>query len=362
MKENLPNVYTSGIFDLAHAGHFESINRILELAPDCNLLIGVCSDKYCESYKRKPIRDFNHRVRTLKEVYKYNSRVKVIEDPLVDKNDIYKESFYDDLGIIGHYQGDNFDDVNNRIYEVMLRRNQMHFIGRSELDSTTNIINSILSSSLTKLGGDTNTNYHVNNSIIKKVEDGDIKNIDFIYNQLRDKKLFNITHYMRIDNLVIYDFIPGEVRPHNFESVLLNVVYPIQESGLEVYKTLKDLFNDFDFRVPDNYDLKLDTICHLDLVYPNVVSYHGKLTPIDFECCGLGPDWWDISCYIVSVYLYSDVELFSTFMEITDFNVIDNDLNKLALVAMYWKQWSKYTGKPYFNNKLESLIRTVKSL
>jgi cytidyltransferase-like protein len=48
-------VYLPGVFDLLHAGHFNIIHRCRSIAGDAGrLAVGVCSDRACESTKRKP--------------------------------------------------------------------------------------------------------------------------------------------------------------------------------------------------------------------------------------------------------------------------------------------------------------------
>ena len=46
-------VYTSGVFDLLHAGHVEALRRAREQGDE--LIVGVLSDADAASYKRVPV-------------------------------------------------------------------------------------------------------------------------------------------------------------------------------------------------------------------------------------------------------------------------------------------------------------------
>ncbi len=55
-------VYTAGVFDLFHAGHMESIMKILDCFPEQELLIGVATDKYTKFFKRTPFQTQSERL------------------------------------------------------------------------------------------------------------------------------------------------------------------------------------------------------------------------------------------------------------------------------------------------------------
>jgi len=62
-------VYIDGVFDLFHRGHLESLIKAKNILNDISntfLIVGVVSDKDCESYKRKPIIKEDDRVEIIK--------------------------------------------------------------------------------------------------------------------------------------------------------------------------------------------------------------------------------------------------------------------------------------------------------
>ena len=59
-------VYMSGVFDLFHFGHMESIHKVRALYPNSKLILGVHNDEDTMSYKRKPVMSMAERVRTIK--------------------------------------------------------------------------------------------------------------------------------------------------------------------------------------------------------------------------------------------------------------------------------------------------------
>jgi choline-phosphate cytidylyltransferase len=62
-------VYIDGVFDLFHRGHLESLIKAKNVLNDISntfLIVGVVSDKDCESYKRKPIIKEDDRVEIIK--------------------------------------------------------------------------------------------------------------------------------------------------------------------------------------------------------------------------------------------------------------------------------------------------------
>jgi glycerol-3-phosphate cytidylyltransferase-like family protein len=344
--------YTSGVFDCMHIAHVDSLMRMISVAHDwdAELLIGVCTDAYTESFKRTPLYNFEERFNQVKTVFE-RLGCRVIQDPLKDVNDKYTEEFYDSNNIIFHIQGGEFPE-NSSVYEVMTRRKRMKFIGRSTLMSTSEIINRIKESSLKKLGGDTNSNFLVNNCVVKKIENGNPEWMDEVYPQLIDKNLFKVKFYHREGNTVFLPYIEGEVRLQDI-TCIRNMIHQIHSSGLQLTHTIHDLFAKFNYEPSNEYQtlfLGEYVPSHADLVYINVINHRGTLIPIDFECTCMAPKQCDIASYLVSAYIYD---------QINADEVIDNTdhLERLACMMYcdYWLQWSVTTGKPYFNNKLKEL-------
>lgn len=71
MIDNKKVVYVSGVFDLFHRGHLESIIKAKNALNDPNntyLIVGVVSDEGCASYKRNPIINESDRVEIVKHI------------------------------------------------------------------------------------------------------------------------------------------------------------------------------------------------------------------------------------------------------------------------------------------------------
>ena len=64
-------VYVDGVFDLFHRGHLESLRKAKNVLNDVDntiLVVGVVSDKDCESYKRVPMINEDDRVEIIKNI------------------------------------------------------------------------------------------------------------------------------------------------------------------------------------------------------------------------------------------------------------------------------------------------------
>ncbi len=67
----MKRVYIDGVFDLFHRGHLESLLKAKEVYNDIEnttLVVGIVSDKDCESYKRTPIINEEDRVEIVKNI------------------------------------------------------------------------------------------------------------------------------------------------------------------------------------------------------------------------------------------------------------------------------------------------------
>ena len=63
--------YIDGVFDLFHRGHLESLKKAKNALGDPDntfLIVGVVSDKDCESYKRTPVISEGDRVEIIKNI------------------------------------------------------------------------------------------------------------------------------------------------------------------------------------------------------------------------------------------------------------------------------------------------------
>ena len=67
----MQRIYIDGVFDLFHIGHVKSLEcaqNCLENSNNVILVVGIISDKDCESYKRLPIINENNRVEIIKSL------------------------------------------------------------------------------------------------------------------------------------------------------------------------------------------------------------------------------------------------------------------------------------------------------
>ena len=351
-------VYTAGVFDLFHAGHMESIMKILDCFPDQELLIGVATDRYTKSFKRTPFQTMSERLHTIRSVFATNKRVTVIEDPLETVECSYEQAFYERYGITDHCQGTDFDE-NSSCYQYIKSVNGFHIMGRSQLMSTTELINKLSPSRVVKMDGDTNENYRLGNIVIKRIVYGDVDFIDYAYGQLLEKGLFGITSYQRFGKLVFLPFIEGNVTPSLSFDQVLELTKQINLSGLKPKNTLMDMFAQYgfmpDLKVYGELLSDLTYVCHGDLAYPNLVKNQKGLFPIDWEFMLLGTEYWDLATYIASVYVYQYVDCRSVLDAVND---MENSLvlkKTLMLLCDYWVQWSIFTGHDFFSKESKML-------
>jgi len=356
--ETKGNVFTAGVFDLFHAGHMESIMKILDKFPDRDLIIGVASDIYTESFKRTPVQTMEERINTIKTVFKTNKRITVIEDPLKTYTESYTAPFYEKYSITDHCQGADFDE-NPQCYEYIKSKKGFHVMGRSSLMSTTELINRLTPSKVIKLGGDTNFNLRVGNIVIKKIIRGSVSFIDDAYTKLLEKQIFGITSYQRFDDIAILPFIEGNVTPEISVKEVIDLSGKINNSGLKPIISIIDVFKKYDF-YPDKelYALLLNDISyvsHGDMAYTNIVKGQNGITPIDWEFLCYSVRYWDLGCFLASLYIYKHDSLEQILEKLSA--VPDTKLAVLAtmLLCDYWIAWSISTKYDFFSKELKEL-------
>ncbi|MDR1783788.1 MAG: adenylyltransferase/cytidyltransferase family protein [Dysgonamonadaceae bacterium] len=356
--ETKGNVFTAGVFDLFHAGHMESIMKILDKFPDRNLIIGVASDRYTESFKRTPMQTCEERINTIRTIFASNPKISVMEDPLGVYTDSYEKWFYDKYNITDHCQGTDFDE-NPKCYEYIKSVNGFHVMGRSTLMSTTELINRLSPSNVTRLAGDTNFNVRLGNIVIKKIVHGDTEFMDDAYNQLKEKHLFGITSYQRFDNLVFIPFIEGNVTPEYSTKEIIDLSERVNQSGLKPKITIFDVFKKYKFAPDKNlYGEFLDDISyvsHGDLAYTNIVKGQNGIFPIDWEFLCYSVKYWDLGCFLASVYIYGHATLEQILQKLTETPDIRKATLATLLLCDYWIQWSVATGWDFFSKELKEL-------
>ena len=88
----MKRVYIDGVFDLFHRGHLESLIKSKNIYNDPEntiLIVGVVSDKDCQSYKRLPIINEDDRVELVKNIKIVNEVI--FPCPLVVTMDFIKQ-------------------------------------------------------------------------------------------------------------------------------------------------------------------------------------------------------------------------------------------------------------------------------
>lgn len=130
-------VYMDGVFDLFHRGHLEAIKKVRKIAgDDGKVIIGVCSDKDTESYKRTPIINEIDRVEIIKNIKDVDSVI--FPCPMsVDENFLNKYK----IDKVVHGFADEKDYNKQKIYFIdLIKLNKFEKITYYNKISTTEII------------------------------------------------------------------------------------------------------------------------------------------------------------------------------------------------------------------------------
>ena len=88
--------YTCGVYDLFHIGHLNLFERCKK---QCDyLIVGVCDDKYVETYKsKKPVIGENDRLRIVKALKCVDDALLIDCEETVDKKLIWEKLKFDKL-------------------------------------------------------------------------------------------------------------------------------------------------------------------------------------------------------------------------------------------------------------------------
>lgn len=220
-------------------------------------------------------------------------------------------------------------------------------------------LNNLSKPRIIKLGGDTNINLKLGNTLIKKIVHGDAEFIDDAYSQLLEKKLFGITHYQRFEDLVFLPYIEGEVS-HELEiKEILNLSNEINSSGLRPKISILDVFSKYNF-TPDEitYSDLLDSIgqiSHGDMAYTNIVKTPHKLVPIDWEFLCYSVKYWDLACFLASLYIYNHSDCENILSKTTETKNQILAIKAVMLLCDYWIAWSITTNYDFFSKELKDL-------
>lgn len=122
-------VYVDGVFDLFHVGHLNLFKKAREYGDI--LIVGVVSDEYAESYKRKPVINHTHRIEMIKHCSLVDQVVK--NPPLIITNDFIVNHKID---VIVH--GD--DSKQEEFFKIPISLGIMKYVSYTKSISTTKII------------------------------------------------------------------------------------------------------------------------------------------------------------------------------------------------------------------------------
>jgi len=122
----MKTVFTNGVWDILHYGHYNLLRRAKEFGD--YLLVGVASDESCEKYKRKSHQSWKVRANSVKNLNFVNE---VIESPWSRDLD---EDFYKRYDIDYQVQGDESSG-----FHTAEKLGILKVIGRTEGISTTQI-------------------------------------------------------------------------------------------------------------------------------------------------------------------------------------------------------------------------------
>ena len=135
----IKRVYVDGVFDLFHRGHLESIRKAKNVLNDPDntyLIVGVVSDKDCESYKRTPIINEKDRLEIVKSI-KFVDEI-IFPCPLKITMNFVKEN---NIDLVVHGFSNDQDREKQKIFfEDIINNNVFQEIEYYDKISTTDII------------------------------------------------------------------------------------------------------------------------------------------------------------------------------------------------------------------------------
>jgi cytidyltransferase-like protein len=135
----MKTVYIDGVFDLFHRGHLESLLKAKNVLEDPNntyLIVGVVSEKDCESYKRTPIINEADRVEIIKNIKCVNQVI--FPCPLKVSSDFIKQY---NIDLVVHGFSNSQDRENQKeFFEEIIQLGLFKEIDYYSKISTTDII------------------------------------------------------------------------------------------------------------------------------------------------------------------------------------------------------------------------------
>lgn len=127
--------YADIVGDLLHLNHIKFFKECKE---HCDfLIVGVCSDAYATSYKRKPILDENTRLNTVTEC-KYVDKAIIVDERHVPITQEFIDEHNIDIAMHAHTLEEH--DFHRQFYEVAIAQNMFKRMDYHEGVSTSKII------------------------------------------------------------------------------------------------------------------------------------------------------------------------------------------------------------------------------
>jgi choline-phosphate cytidylyltransferase len=139
-EDKIVRIYVSGIYDLFHRGHLESLKICKNLHKNVYLIVGINGDEGATSYKRKPIYKEDDRYEIIKHI-------KFVDEIIENPPFIITEEFLDKYNIdyvVHGFSNSNDSNKQSIFFEIPQKLNKFREIPYYNEISTTDIINKIV--------------------------------------------------------------------------------------------------------------------------------------------------------------------------------------------------------------------------
>ena len=237
-KNNNQNIigYAVGVFDLFHYGHKNLINESIKKCD--KIIIGVHTDKFVESYKRKPIDNENVRKDNVYNFLKSQKLSIDYEICIIDDNHIKLINEYN-INVIFHGSDWELESYKKQIkyyeYGMDLRNIKIELLDYTKGISTTDIINKNLIDLSKKkcFLFDLDNTIMLNNKPMKMA-------IELLKSLKKEKKdIYLITNNNRYSPNEIYEELKSNNVPFSYENIISSLIcvkeYLIENNYKNIY-------------------------------------------------------------------------------------------------------------------------------
>lgn len=129
--------YVDMVADLFHYGHHNFLKNAKE---QCDyLIVGLCDDDYCVSYKRKPIMNIHERKKAV-ETCNYVNKV-LINIPVPITKEFIKQH---NISMVMHAHDESENDIYNKYYIEPIKMNIFKRLNYTDGVSTSEILKRII--------------------------------------------------------------------------------------------------------------------------------------------------------------------------------------------------------------------------